>query len=203
MHAHFYRTLWGNTQPLDTYLAKLRDRGYVGVETGLLFLDDAQKAQLPDLLRLHELNLVLAVITFGCTHGPTSVAEHVESYQKQVEESLQFPVRPEKINVQGGVDAWREQERDSFYQQILAWEQSYLIPTYGPITIVHETHRSKCFFTPWTTAQTLRKFPALRVNCDLSHWVLVCERFLQGEEFRDDMELVMERYVLGGQAGSD
>jgi sugar phosphate isomerase/epimerase len=194
MKIQFYRTLWGYTKPLETYLGSLKQRGYIGVETGLLFLTASEKEELPRWLQQYRLDLILTVITLGNEEGATSVDKHLKSYQRQVEEALQYPVRPQKINIHGGVDAWTRDERQEFYTKIFAWEEAHLRVKYQALPpIVHETHRSRCFYTPWTTAETLRAFPQLRLNCDLSHWVLVCERFLDGEEFQKDMELVMER----------
>ena len=44
--------------------------------------------------------------------------------------------------------------------------------------VSHETHRQRYFATPWQTRHILRQFPDLRITCDFSHWVCVCERLL-------------------------
>lgn len=46
------------------------------------------------------------------------------------------------------------------------------------VPISHETHRLRYFGTPWQTRHILKLFPELRVTCDFSHWVCVCERLL-------------------------
>jgi len=59
--------------------------------------------------------------------------------------------------------------------QALALEQTYGLP------IAHETHRSRITFSPWDTSQLLTTFGDIKLTCDFSHWVTVCERLLDRE----------------------
>ena len=48
--------------------------------------------------------------------------------------------------------------------------------------ICWETHRSRPTFNPWATRDLLLEIPGLRLNCDFSHWCVVCERLVMDEE---------------------
>lgn len=43
------------------------------------------------------------------------------------------------------------------------------------LTIAHELHRRRIFYSPWATVLLARKFPALRFVADFSHFTVVCE----------------------------
>jgi hypothetical protein len=76
------------------------------------------------------------------------------------------------FNAHSGYDNWSPAEAEDFYGQSLALEEHAGVP------VSHETHRSRYFATPWQTRHILERFPGLRVTCDFSHWVCVCERLL-------------------------
>jgi hypothetical protein len=61
---------------------------------------------------------------------------------------------------------------EDFYAQAIDLERKIGIP------VSHETHRRRYFATPWQTRHIMQRFPDLRITCDFSHWVCVCERLL-------------------------
>jgi hypothetical protein len=56
------------------------------------------------------------------------------------------------------------------------------------VPIVHETHRQRLLYSPYSTAELLAlpELKALKVNADLSHWCCVCEHVFDGASPRDD-----------------
>ena len=44
------------------------------------------------------------------------------------------------------------------------------------LTVAHETHRMRLFYSPFPTAAYLRQVPTLRINADFSHWCVVGAR---------------------------
>lgn len=54
-----------------------------------------------------------------------------------------------------------------------------------------ETHRSRSLHHPMPALEILRQLPDARVTCDFSHWVVSCERLLEG--FEDAVELACDR----------
>jgi hypothetical protein len=60
-----------------------------------------------------------------------------------------------------------------------------------PAAVAHETPRGRLPFHPVQTHRLLEEFPDLRLCCDFSHWVYVCERRL--EDQRRTIALCTER----------
>ena len=90
-------------------------------------------------------------------------------------------MRPSKVNIMGGSDAWTFGEVLAFYEGGLALGESH------GLKLVWETHRSRPTFSPWQTRAILTELPALRLTGDFSHWCVVCERLILDElpEFLD------------------
>jgi sugar phosphate isomerase/epimerase len=74
------------------------------------------------------------------------------------------------------VDRFTAEQAVQFYRLSAAIESAEGLP------LAHETHRGRILFNPWITAHILREVPATRLCCDYSHWVVVSERLLDGEE---------------------
>ena len=49
------------------------------------------------------------------------------------------------------------------------------------VPVSNETHRGRILYNPWVTSRMLERFPSLKLCCDFSHWVCVCERLLDTE----------------------
>lgn len=121
---------------------------------------------------LHEEKLAWIPQVFSNMSIPGgTVEEHLRSLRDQIEECLD--ANPLLINAHTGSDAWSAAEAEDFYGAALEMEKEL------GVTLAHETHRSRYFGNPWNTRQILRRFPALQLTCDYSHWVCVAERLLQ------------------------
>ena len=50
--------------------------------------------------------------------------------------------------------------------------------------VVHETHRQRLLYNPYQAREILSKpeLEGLKINCDLSHWVAVCEHVFDGND---------------------
>ena len=71
------------------------------------------------------------------------------------------------INSHSGHDSWGSGEKAvAFLKQALKVEAAIGVP------IVHETHRQRLFYNPYSTVELLQKeeLKALKLNADLSHW---------------------------------
>ena len=172
MRLKLVRHLWGVDlgRGLRPYLAGWRETGYTALEVSLRVLPgDAARTELLDVVRSGDWGWVPQVFSNDFVAGGT-VREHLASLRAQVEECLAH--RPLFINAHSGYDAWSVSEAQDFYGAALDLEKEL------GVAIAHETHRSRYFATPWQTRDMLRLYPALRLTCDLSHWVCVCERLL-------------------------
>lgn len=50
------------------------------------------------------------------------------------------------------------------------------------LKVVHETHRNKGLYAAHVAEKYLKKYPALRLTLDISHWVCVSESFLEDQK---------------------
>jgi hypothetical protein len=163
------RHLWGVdlTHGFAQYLPHWCEVGYEAVEVSLRHVPD--RAGFLHFLQEASLRWVPQVFSRDFQPGGT-VREHLDSLRQQVEECLAY--EPLFFNAHGGADTWSPTEAEEFYGQAIELETEIGVP------IAHETHRQRYFATPWQTRHILQQFPALRLTCDLSHWVCVCERLL-------------------------
>lgn len=88
------------------------------------------------------------------------------------------------INSHSGCDSWSFDESIKFFEEALKIEKE------EGITIVHETHRQRVFYNPWITRDVLKRLGDLKVNADLSHWAVVCERLLNDKNDDDWPEII-------------
>lgn len=167
-----FRHLWGVTEPWETVFPKIREKGYVGIEAPLPAAE--QRDRFFDLLKSHQFRYIAQIFTEGGSPG-----EHLTSFQRQLEEAAQF--NPVVVNCHTGRDSFTERESEAFMRDALAWEHQLGVP------VAHETHRGRILYNPWITERLLMKFEDLKLCCDFSHWVCVCERLL------DDMPGILER----------
>ena len=86
-------------------------------------------------------------------------------------------------------DSWTWEQAKEYFEGVLAIQHEF--PTLPPL--LHETHRGRIMYNPWISQRVLEAFPTLSITADLSHWVVVCERHLDNEEFGGVMNLVSER----------
>jgi sugar phosphate isomerase/epimerase len=171
------RHLWGVTTPYSLAFKKFKEEGYTAIEASLIYLQESKETFFS---LLHELDLRWIPMIF--TQGK-SVAEHIDSFATQVKEVTQY--NPLLINAHSGRDAFTRLEAETFYKDALKIEQHYAIP------IAHETHRGRVFYNPWITQDILVQFPELKLCCDFSHWVTVCERLIDDEV--DILQLCADR----------
>jgi hypothetical protein len=169
MNLKLVRHLWGVdlSHGLNHYLPHWREVGYDALEVSIRFVPDRDIF----LRFIKETNFgwVPQIFSNDFIAGGT-VREHLDSLRVQIEECLEH--EPLFFNAHSGYDNWCPAEAEDFYGQVLALEKEVGIP------ISHETHRLRYFGTPWQTRQILKQFADLRVTCDFSHWVCVCERLL-------------------------
>ena len=84
-----------------------------------------------------------------------------------------------------GYDAWSWETNVAFFEGVMQLQRD------TGVTIAVESHRCRSTYNPWTMRDLLRHFPAMRMTCDYSHWVAVCERLIESE--RDVLELCATR----------
>ena len=166
MELRIFRHLWGITEPWETLFPKIRVLGYFGIEHILPATND--RARFRSLLDLHGFDYIAQIVTSG-----NSVADHIKSFQYAVQDAR--TLNPRTINCHSGCDWFSEEEARQYFSAVLAVEATLGIP------VAHETHRGRILYNPWITERLMKQFPQLKLSCDFSHWVNVCERLLDHE----------------------
>lgn len=157
------RNLWGLADHPDQYaeaLPAVAAAGYDAVACPVQWLPDA--ALFADALAASGLSFVPQVFT-----GGRSVDEHLASFEEGLGAAAAFS--PRHIVCQSGRDGWSSDEALRFFVEALRIEDAV------GVTVAHETHRGRILYSPWVARPLLESLPALRVACDLSHWVCVTE----------------------------
>lgn len=173
----FYRTLWGIEDcGLEETLNGLKDRGIEGLEICLLYTSEKSRRLL--VQQQDRFKMIFLIPSAG-----RRVQDHLKSIQDQLLD-IMSEFHPEKINIHGGVDSWDSDEISQYFTGFLEIEKSC------SVELLHETHRGRILYSPWSTLRVFKKFPTLKLTADLSHWVVVAERHLLTEEFDQVMEMV-------------
>lgn len=170
MELHLFRQLWGLDPPWTGSLGAFRDFGYRGVEVALAFVEPESAEE----IRASGLAIVPMIFTTG-----RDVPTHVESFRTQAQQAAQL--NPPFITCHDGRDAFDRDDATRYYREVLAVEADLGVP------VAHETHRGRILFNPWVTASVLDEFADIRLCCDFSHWVVVCERLID-----DQIEIIRQ-----------
>ena len=168
MQLLLFRHNWGLPEASwEQKLAKIRQGGFAGIETGALLPPDYPYFR--ELLEKYRLRFIPQIFTSG-----SGVKEHLASFRQQLSAVSMF--EPARVNCHSGTDRWAHEEAVGFYREAMLIEADLAFP------VAHETHRGRCLFHPWAAARLMEAIPNLHLCADFSHWVCVCERLLTGEE---------------------
>ncbi|MBC7721251.1 MAG: sugar phosphate isomerase/epimerase [Pedobacter sp.] len=166
MQLKTFRHLWGITQPFEQVFPAIKKAGYDGVEFKSIKV--ASDPSFKQLLQQYNFEFIAQIHTTGDT-----VDEHIASFKQLIQASLSL--KPMLINSQSGKDSWGMDEKEEFIALALDYENEIGIP------VAHEIHRGRITYNPWETRDLLLSFSQLKLCCDFSHWVCVCERLLYSE----------------------
>ena len=161
----FFQTDWGNTLPMDAFLAKAKAAGYDGVELWMPAGEDKKKS-LKEGLKKYELE----VIFLHGTARNLPFEEALRVYEVGLQEILAW--KPVKVNSHTGNDFWTSEQNLAFIALGDRYAKQVGIP------VLHETHRGRFSYTLPEAVSMLRKFPNLKYTLDVSHWMVVHERLL-------------------------
>ncbi len=161
---------------------RIAEAGYRGIECPLPVPE--QEPLFRELLREHRLDYIAQVLTDG--------PDHANSFERQLERAAAF--EPALIVSQSGKDSGSLEESLSYFERALETEARFGIP------VAHETHRGRALYTPWHTAELLRKLEGLKLAADFSHWCCVTESLL--EEHGERMAAACDRTIhIHGRVG--
>lgn len=166
---------WGNNAPLPAFVIQAAADGFDAVELGLPN-EACEQAKLVDLASEHGLELIGEVASgdWWVPQPHRSPEDHLRDVVAALDACV--GCNAWHLNAMAGYDAWPINQSVAFLGacQQAAHERGVLI--------CFETHRSRSLSTPWSTLAILEQLPNLTLTCDFSHWVVVCERLLDGCE---------------------
>ncbi|SDS85684.1 Sugar phosphate isomerase/epimerase [Halopseudomonas sabulinigri] len=195
MRLDLFKTLWGHAGSVQEAATLAVDAGFVGLEAPAP-ADDAAVEQLQATLTEHRLDYIAEICTTG-SYVPDRHAtpeDHLVSLEQKLQRSKRL--NPRFCNVMGGCDAWPLDVQIDFFRRA-----KDLADRCG-IICSFETHRGRSFFNPWVTRDVLRALPDLRITCDFSHWVVVCERLMDAE-WETILEVAEQAHHVHSRVGYD
>jgi hypothetical protein len=175
------RSCWGVTD-FPSYIdneLKLNNGNlpFSGLEIMFSGLSEAQRTAAKAILVQNNLDFIGQIITDWPRNKYWAVEEHITQFKLSLEEILLFH-RPILINCHAGRDHFSLEESKFFYRELLSIIQNNKTMHENQINVVFETHRGTAgLFSPWMTRELLPTLPQLFLTADLSHWILVSQRF--------------------------
>jgi hypothetical protein len=174
MQLALFKTLWGHHGTPEAGALLAAEAGFQGIEAPIP-PEKSGRVALERALADHGLQFICEICTTG-SYVPdrqASPAMHLADLERKIGEGM--PLAPRFFNVMGGCDAWPLDAQVEFFGRA-----SEIAVRLG-VLCSFETHRGRSFFNPWITRDVLRQLPELKITCDFSHWVVVCERLLDSE----------------------
>ncbi|KAF1344371.1 xylose isomerase TIM barrel [Delphinella strobiligena] len=180
-----FRSCWGvepglQLQNWKQIFPQWKAKGYNGIEVDIFLLQKEEEFyQLKSLCDEVGFQIVPMVKSSWLDYvnpRPPGLTpkDHLETYRQQLE--LARILDPVKINAHSGADHWTREQSVEFYKGTFQIESELGLT--GKVS--HETHRNRSLFNPYVTEYILEQVPNLRLTADISHWVVVCERVLNG-----------------------
>lgn len=190
MDLSFHKSLWevqcDNVSELHNHLKQIKSEGYQGTELFLPFYNvDIESTLIAH--KQHDLNLIVGIATAG-----KRVEDHSTSLIEQVKQASLFS--PQFINSHTGRDIFSLKDNLILFEAALELEQKY------DVKITHETHRFRPTFSTLGTEQILDALPSLKLNLDVSHWMVVHESDLSDQKERLQ-KLFKSVYHIHGRVG--
>ncbi|MDR6553268.1 sugar phosphate isomerase/epimerase [Paenibacillus qinlingensis] len=180
------KAFWGMEGTTEEKIRRIGEGGYNAVEAPVP--DTMTPGAFRSLLDEYGLSYIAQMATTGGDHA----AEHATSFGERLRQAAEYG--PLFVNCHTGRDRMELDEQLRLFESALQNEVDV------GIAVAHETHRSRCMYTPWTTAKLLKSYPELKICADFSHWVCVTESFLQASEA--DLSLAIERALhIHGRVG--
>ncbi|MBF6057860.1 sugar phosphate isomerase/epimerase family protein [Thiomicrorhabdus heinhorstiae] len=194
MRLKTFKTLWGNTLPIESACAQAKFAGFDGIEGRAPSVK--RQAQWQETLQIHQCDYIAEIVT-GNDYVPDrswTIPQHLDDIKRQIEKSQ--PLSPLFATCIVGCDAWSESEAIVFFEHAMRLEEEF------GLLLSFETHRSRPTFNPWSTLRIAEALPELKLTADISHWCVVCER-LMDSEMETLQQLIPQIYHIHARVGYD
>jgi sugar phosphate isomerase/epimerase len=116
-----------------------------------------------------------------------SVDDHFGVFKSQAEELIKSGIteRVDYINCHTGCDYMTRAESIELLTRITDYARE------EGLNVGHETHRSRCLYSPWVVRDMLSSLPKdIKFTADLSHWIVVSERPPQDEDIVSVVKMI-------------
>ena len=181
------KTLWGvdgsdDPKQWKSLFARIKEEGFDAVECCVIwlmpgFMDALREAELELVAQLHTTSTVREGWAGFRYNTSYLVKDHLDSLKELALEAKD--VGAFLVNSHSGCDSWSIEDAREFLRGALAIEEEVGIP------ICHETHRRRLFWNPFNFRDILQGQEDLRdikINLDVSHWVVCLERTFDSPE---------------------
>ncbi|MGK0247767.1 MAG: sugar phosphate isomerase/epimerase [Oleispira sp.] len=175
MRLQHFKTIWGHDGSLDEAAVLAKEANFSGLEAPAIHQNSGHFKALGKAINEHDLEWIQEICTAGSyvPRRQASVREHLEDLEAQI--LIGKSLKPKFINVMGGCDAWPINASVNFFKAAMDIADKH------DVLCSFETHRSRSFYCPWNTVAILEQIPEIKITCDFSHWVVVCERLMDSE----------------------
>lgn len=165
----FFQTDWGRTISWDAFCERTKASGYDGIETWFP-RNEKDLKELRAALDKYDLQV-------GFLNGTDKTLPFEESLRVYTEHfSKLLAWKPAYINCHTGSDFFSFEQNKAFIEAANRIAKEKGVPVY------HETHRGRFSFNLPDTKAYLAEIPELKLNLDISHWMVVHESLLQNQE---------------------
>ncbi|CAE6720839.1 hypothetical protein R69927_01340 [Paraburkholderia domus] len=196
MKFELFKTFWGFDGGPHDAAPLVRAAGFDGIEAPVP-PGGAEREAFAQAIADERLEFIAEITTAG-SYVPERSATPAE-HLRDLEEKIVWgkPLKPRFFNVMAGCDAWPAATQVDFFARAVE------VAAKHEVTCSFETHRGRSFYNPWITRDVARAVPELKLTCDFSHWVSVCERLLDGDggEWDTILELAPHAHHLHGRVG--
>ena len=165
----FFQTNWGNTLSWNEFCQRAKSSGFDGIDIWLP-LDPQEQEDLKQALNRYDLKLNL----MHGTNKSVPFEESLDQFTSRLYELVKW--NPVLINCHTGSDFFSQEQNTAFIKAAIAVSKQTGIPIY------HETHRSRFSYTLPQTVEYLRSITGLQLTADISHWMVVHESLLEGQD---------------------
>ncbi|MBU2975610.1 MULTISPECIES: sugar phosphate isomerase/epimerase family protein [Zobellia] len=183
----FFQTDWGRQISWDAFCEKTKAAGYDGIETWFP-RDEKSQNELKTALEKYDLKVGF----LNGTNKSIPFKESLKQYTANFKTLVSW--NPVYINCHTGSDFFTFEQNKAFIDAANKIAKESNIPIY------HETHRGRFSFNLPDTKKYLSAIPELKLNLDISHWMVVHESLLQNQD-KELEEIVNRSHHIHARVG--
>lgn len=183
----FFQTDWGRQLSWDAFCEKAKAAGYDGIETWFPSEGKSQ-SELKAALKKYDLKVGF----LNGTNKTLPFTESLEAYTEHFKTLIAW--KPAYINCHTGNDFYTFEQNKAFIDAANKMAKEHDTPIY------HETHRGRFSYNLPDTKNYIQAIPELKMTLDISHWMVVHESLLNGQN-KELAEVLERSYHIHARVG--